>query len=134
MKTFYVGIKGVIIKDNKVLLIKAADGKGFWETPGGRIDDQEAVHETLHRELKEELSNIHNVEIHEILDAYRVPRDIDGGKSLVLVFYRVTADFVGNPELSHEHTDWKWVKKDEALRLVHESCKVAIQKAFETKN
>lgn len=37
MKTFYVGIKGVIVKEDKVLLLRANGAKGrrdIWEMPG----------------------------------------------------------------------------------------------------
>lgn len=38
MKTFYVGVKGVIVKDGKALILKGGEGRDFWEVPGGRID------------------------------------------------------------------------------------------------
>lgn len=137
MKSFYVGIKGVIVKDNKVLLLRANAANGrrdIWEIPGGRIDADENIEETLQRELKEELPNIKNIKIHGILDAYRLQWDIDGDKSLVLIFFKVTADFDGNAQISDEHVDIKWLAKDEALKLAAENCQTAIIKAFEHTN
>jgi 8-oxo-dGTP diphosphatase len=132
MKTFHVGIKGVIVKDNKVLVIRASgDGRDFWEVPGGRIDDNESIPEALTRELNEEVSNIHSITIHNVLDAFRVHKNIDGDISLVLIFYKVTADFDGDPVLSEEHSESQWLSKDEAIKLVHESCRPAIERAFE---
>lgn len=131
MKTFFVGIKGVIIKDDKVLIIKAGQGKDYWEVPGGRIDDDESIAQTLARELKEELPNISSVNIDKVLDAYRIPRDVSGNLSLVLIFYKVNAEFNGNPQLSEEHIDWQWASAEEALEKVHESCRQAIKNAFE---
>lgn len=61
MKTFYVGIKGVIVNDGKVLMLRANAALGrrdIWEIPGGRIDDEENIEQTLRRELQEELPNI----------------------------------------------------------------------------
>ncbi len=46
MKTFYVGIKGVIIKDGKVLMLRANTETGrrdMWGMPGGRIDNDETI-------------------------------------------------------------------------------------------
>lgn len=47
---------GLIIQDNRILLIKrAADpGKGQWAIPGGRIDQNEDAIQCLKREMKEE--------------------------------------------------------------------------------
>jgi len=65
-KVFNIGIKGVIIKDNKVLLLRAnaATGrKDIWEMPGGRIDKGETITQTLVRELKEEVTGIKNIKM-----------------------------------------------------------------------
>ena len=58
---FRTRIAGIIIKDNKLLLLK---GKGYEElwTPGGKIDKEETDEECLRRELKEEI----NVQITDI--------------------------------------------------------------------
>ncbi len=49
-------VAGVIIKDNKVLLIKRGiyPRKGFWALPAGFVDTHETAEEALIRELKEE--------------------------------------------------------------------------------
>lgn len=53
-KIWQVGIKGLVFNDEgKLLLIQEANGK--WELPGGRIEHGEAFHETLKREIKEEM-------------------------------------------------------------------------------
>ncbi len=130
-KLFNVGIKAIILNDNKVLILK--NTKDRWEVPGGRIDKTESIEQTLKRELFEELPNIKNVYIHEVLNAFRLDKDIKENVSLVLVFYRVTAEFDGEPKLSHEHYEYKWAEKDEALNLVQESWNRAIENAFENK-
>lgn len=134
VKTFYVGIKGVIVNDGKLLLLranKALERRDIWEMPGGRIDDDETITEALTRELKEEVPNIQNIDIHEILHAHRLHWNIDGDKSLVLIFYRVSAMFADNePQLSNEHVDWQWADKEQALKLVEHSMHPVIYKAF----
>lgn len=133
MKTFFVGVKGVVVRDGRVLLLRADGGKGrrdIWEMPGGRIDDDEELHQTLTRELHEELPNIKDVLIGEVLHATRLPWDIDGTNSLTLVFYRVQADFDGDPVLSDEHMDWKWCTLSEALELANEYTAPAVRAAF----
>ena len=134
MQTFYVGVKGVIICDDRVLLLRANGGKGrrdIWEAPGGRIDDDETMAQTLERELHEELPNIQDVRIGGILHATRLPWIIDGTNGLTLVFFRVEADFVGDPEISDEHMEWKWCTLAEARQLANDITLPAIEAAFE---
>ena len=127
-KLFNVGIKSIIKNDDKVLVLK--NTKGFWEVPGGRIDSDETIEQALMRELKEELPNISSIKIDRILASSRLQKDIKPNVSLVLVFYLVSAKFDGDPKLSHEHIDFLWADKDEALSMVYESCVEAIEQAY----
>lgn len=127
-KKFYVGIKGFILKDGKLLLLEKAGGD-FWEAPGGRINADETIEHTLARELKEEVPNIKNIQVGNIIGAFRLPKDIDGDTSLTLIYYRVSADFDGDPEISDEHSAWKWADEEEALKLMVEKADL-IKKAF----
>lgn len=54
----HVGAYGIIIKDNKIALIKKARGgyKGKLDLPGGGIEHNETPVEALHREIKEEVN------------------------------------------------------------------------------
>lgn len=118
MKNFFVGVKGVIFdSENRILVIKRSGPKGFWELPGGRIDDDETIKETLKRELKEELPNIKLIKIGSIINAHRTDFDLKDNLGLVLLFYVVEAEFKGEITLSEEHADYKWVSIDSALKI-----------------
>ncbi|MCK9401713.1 MAG: NUDIX hydrolase [Bacteroidales bacterium] len=52
-KSFQVSVKGLIIKDNKVLLLH--EQKGTWDLPGGRLQHGENFEQTLKRECQEEI-------------------------------------------------------------------------------
>jgi ADP-ribose pyrophosphatase YjhB (NUDIX family) len=68
MKTFYVGVKGLIINDGKVLLVRGeTTGRDFWDTPGGRMDDDETITQTLDRELREEHTHIRWIPLAEAI-------------------------------------------------------------------
>ena len=47
-------VAAVIIRDNKILLVKGKGWQELW-TPGGKIEEEEGEEDTLRRELKEEL-------------------------------------------------------------------------------
>lgn len=77
------------------------------------------------------MPSIRSIVLEEVIDAKRLNKDIKQGVSLVLVFYKVSADFEAGIKLSDEHTDYKWATKQEALDLVYETCKTAIVAAFD---
>ena len=56
-KHTHIGVYGLIIKDNKILLIKKATGPydGLLDLPGGSFEFGETPIEVLKRELKEEV-------------------------------------------------------------------------------
>jgi ADP-ribose pyrophosphatase YjhB (NUDIX family) len=108
MKKFYVGVKGIVREKGKGILI-LQHTEGHWDTPGGRMDGNETIEDTLHRELGEEVPGIADIEMHDILGAFRIPRDIDGDTSLVLIHYLVDAKVPDPIQLSHEHQKAIWV-------------------------
>ncbi len=129
MKKFYVGIKGVIISNKQVLLLhtNAENGRGNrWEFPGGRIDGEETIEQALDRELHEELPNIESFQMHEMLHAHRLPEDIEGNVSLMLLFFRVTAVLPSEIVLSDEHIEAHWFNYEEALEKVEDGLKSSL--------
>lgn len=57
IKKKHLGVYGLLIKDNKILLIKKVGGPydGKYDLPGGTIEFDEKPIETLKRELSEEV-------------------------------------------------------------------------------
>ena len=105
---------GIIIKGNRILLIKRAaePGKGEWAIPGGRIDENEDAVGCLKREMKEET----NLDIEPIAfvgiysDPKRDPRGVIAAAYLCKV--------VGG-ELQHgdDAGDAKWFELDKLPKL-----------------
>jgi 8-oxo-dGTP pyrophosphatase MutT (NUDIX family) len=117
IQSFNVGVKGVIVQEGQILLVKHAT-KGFWDIPGGRIDDDESVEQTLRRELAEELPNGKLNAVGKIVCAFRVPDlKFDDGSSLLLLVYLVDIDFDGMPSVSSEHSEYRWATFDEAAKI-----------------
>jgi len=129
MKTFFVGIKAVIVQDGKVLLLKGEkDGRDFWDMPGGRIDDDETIMQTLDRELHEELPNIKSYRAGELLHVNRVHNDVVDNVSLVLVFYKVeNVIFDGEVQTSDEHSHPEWLTLEEALEKASKGIRPALE-------
>lgn len=66
-------IDAVIVVDDKILLIKRGSNpfKGFWALPGGYVEWDESVEETVKREVQEELGVI--VESSKLIGVYSKP-------------------------------------------------------------
>lgn len=53
--TFRLSAHGVLVKNHKVLQLKATYGKLDWGLPGGALEPGETIHQALLRECEEEL-------------------------------------------------------------------------------
>src|SRR6476660_4620306 len=97
--TYPTSIKGVLLVDRKVLLVK--NSRGEWELPGGRIDQGEEHSQALAREFAEELSI--NVAIGEQIDSYLF--EVIPGRHVFIVTYacRLIGEF--RPAISDEHSE-----------------------------
>lgn len=74
-----VGVGGVVIQDDRVLLIRRGTEplKGAWSIPGGTLELGETLVEGVRRELREETGL--DVRVGELIEAFeRVFRDGDG--------------------------------------------------------
>ena len=82
IKKTHIGVYGIIIKNNKIALVKKARGgyKGKLDLPGGGIEHTESVEEALERELMEEAGvNILNKELYKVMDT-NIKWEFDIGK------------------------------------------------------
>jgi 8-oxo-dGTP pyrophosphatase MutT (NUDIX family) len=131
MKNFNVGIKGVVRRsDGAVLLLRKNQANAFWEVPGGRIDGDESVEQTLERELSEELPDCSNLLTSRILCAHRLPKDIGDDLGLLLIYFEVTLDLPDPVIISEEHTAFRWVQSVSDVPLDGGTLK-ALTKVFE---
>ena len=112
-----VALKGVIIRDGKLLIIKRSDsdeiGAGTWETPGGKLDFGEYPEDALVREIKEEVGL--DATVDGIL--YASSLMTNSFRQVIIIAYRCTV-LQGNVILSDEHSDHLWATNEELVQLL----------------
>lgn len=82
----FLGVGGVVIHDQKVLLVKLLYGRaqGRWLVPGGFVEKGETLREAVIRELKEETSA--DIEPMGIVGVRSMVRNTDGLTDVYSVF------------------------------------------------
>ncbi|PIQ70080.1 hypothetical protein COV89_02450 [Candidatus Shapirobacteria bacterium CG11_big_fil_rev_8_21_14_0_20_40_12] len=102
-----ISVKAVVIRDNKVLLLKPKNLQGSfkgWDGPGGHVEKGELILDALKREVFEETRL-------KIDKAYPVKiLNISGIGTEYLVFLCTT--FNNDITLSLEHTEYSWLDMD----------------------
>lgn len=115
---FHITVKAIVIYNHKILILKkvkpSTDGLGYWELPGGGLEYGETPHEALVRELKEET----DLDIRIIKPVYTFTAIRSDYQTVGIGFLTIpTNDKV---TLSNEHTEYKFVTRDELQDFLDE--------------
>jgi len=110
---FPVSVKGVVIRDGAVLLLK--NGRDEWELPGGKLELSESPELCVAREIEEELQL--TVRPDSLLDSWIYT--IVPGIHVLILTYGCSETSKRKPVLSHEHTQLGWFPLDavDSLRM-----------------
>jgi len=116
-KKIVVAVKGIIINDSRVLIVKRANddeiGGGTWECVGGKIEFGEDLETALIREIKEEVGL--TVTVEKIL--YATTFKTDPTRQVVILTYLCRSKNT-NVVLSKEHSEYQWATKKQLKSLL----------------
>jgi len=108
---FPVSVKGVVVRDGRVVLLK--NERGEWELPGGKLEADESPEVCVAREIREELGL--DVTVAGLIDAW-VYQAAPEGRVLVLT-YACSETSRNPPRLSEEHRELLWAPLADVGRL-----------------
>lgn len=107
--------KCIIINDeNKFLILKRTNysnnGQDQWDFPGGSVNLDECVNESIKREVNEEL----RIELNET-QVFKINsgKGITSGQFIFVLFASKEYDLKRGITLSDEHSEYKWISLDE---------------------
>ena len=116
--TYYIGIHVLIRKGNEFLALRRTDSKPYmpskWDIPGGSMEVGEGIEDTAVREVLEETGL--KVVPKEILYTYVNSIELPARQTLQII---MDAEYLGGEVKTNpnEHDAWRWVTKEEALKL-----------------
>ena len=111
MKTIEV-VAAIIKQEDSILVTQRGYGewKGFWEFPGGKMEEGETQEEALVREIEEELDIL--IEVGERIETvdYDYPQ-------FHLVMYCFLCKIISGKLVLKEHEAARWLKKNELVSV-----------------
>lgn len=119
---FCVAQKAFIKKDNKFLILKRSEKSksfpGFWDFAGGKLEHNEDVKKSLEREVFEETKL--KIIVKEPLFVHRQSFNKIDQACVIVVACEIKNNNIKNQIIKlnpKEHSEYKWVTKEEALKL-----------------
>ena len=105
-------VAALIENDNKVLLARRSTGDinvfGKWEFPGGKVEPDENEFKAIEREIQEEFELI-------IKAIEFITNNVCEYPTKVIDLRLYKCDYVSGEFNLHDHSEYKWVYKDELL-------------------
>jgi 8-oxo-dGTP pyrophosphatase MutT (NUDIX family) len=112
--------------DDFLVLRRAPARGGYWHGVAGALEDGESYAAAARRELLEETGLV--AEPTEVSGVYAYPVDEDPGwrtrypaetREILVRTFLIDVPPEWEPELDHEHDDYRWLPRDEAAELFY---------------
>ncbi len=106
---YQVALKLLLKKGNKILFLRDVPS-GYWDLPGGRIDNVESevpLEKILAREIKEELGGKVKYKLGHPAFQFRRKTKMKGVYNLLTVYE--AKHVAGDIKLSFEHSSYEWI-------------------------
>lgn len=119
----------VIMKDKRILITRRGpDSKlaGYWEFPGGKVEEGETRRECLERELYEELG----IQAHAGEEIAESEYHYDHGAFLIIA---IEAFFDGDEIILTDHDDLAWVSPSDLQKYKLAPADVPLAKSIQLK-
>lgn len=129
VKTYRV-TAAIIKKDNKILIARRAANKhlaGYWEFPGGKIEDNETPEICLKRELNEELGITVNV------GNFFMENQHDYGTKIILL-QAYLCELISGSIVLRDHDKFEWVVKSDLSNFNFAPADIPFVKALHAEN
>ncbi len=114
MKHYEVVCALIFNENDEVFICKRGPNRalcGFWEFPGGKVEEKETYEETIVREIKEELKgDIQPIEY--IGESSYEYHNLAPYNDFSITLYAYKCSLIKGPLVLTEHTDSAWVKKE----------------------
>lgn len=99
------------------LLLQTSYGKNHWTPPKGHVDPGEDDFTTAKRETQEEAGFL-ETDLNIFKDiSYELKYNVRGKPKVVVYWVAELVEPTKNPTLSDEHIAFKWLNKDDAIKL-----------------
>lgn len=112
MPGYPISVKGVLVHDGRVLLLRNA--RGEWDLPGGRPDSGEDFKAALRREVREETGL--DVEVGARVDEHLF--EVLPGAFVRIVAYACRLNGLATATISSEHLEMRWVPAAEVAPAI----------------
>jgi mutator protein MutT len=123
-----IGVAVILNKENKILIdrrLSGGDLGGFWEFPGGKMEENETVEDCIKREIKEEL------DLDIIIRKHLITLDYDYSKfTICLMVY--LCDYGGGIPKPIECEEIRWVTLDELDNFTFPPANISIINALKS--
>lgn len=111
-----IGQKAFIVRGNKILILKRKEVdvfRGFWDVPGGKLEDGDSLLTGIAREIKEE-AGLDLTKIILVLSSTKFDGQVADRPVVIRNIYLCSA--IGQVEISKEHSEFKWVDVEDVAK------------------